>query len=302
MEIAIDIENVESNVNNIESDLPIGLVTEESALDLSVNVKKEEKKEVFVAEDDEKVIAELRSAYYSSLIKTIETVSKKLSATDILNIENGKIITSFENGYFYCDLSDLFKNNNLYLKDPNNVLKMLKLIKGNSDVYLLETKQKYIVMNYENNTKKQKIIIPKATSEVGIKLEKKDPGTLLYKTIMDTGIINNLINAKAALGKNYFNITIDVDSGEVLTIDVGDKEYNEYLIPEAGKNTRRLRTRELFPVIGRTETALAIYKDGDNYNAVSTASDTISNIDFQVSLTMLRKDDGANTANELKLI
>ena len=247
--------------------LPSECVEENASIEINLELTAEEMQTETVSsvsvEDDEKQIASIRSAFYGGLIKVLSIVSKNLSSDNILQIKEGHILASYNGGYFFSDLTDLFNKNSWNIKDPKNAIARLNLIKGNDTVTILEAANKYIIYNESKGVIKQKTTFAKAKdSETNADIIKSDPGELKYETSLDAGIVSNLVAAKASLSALHYNIIIDVDTYEVLELNV-NQEFDELLLSDAGRTTMRYKTQDLFPHASSAGNILKIYEKPD---------------------------------------
>jgi len=284
MNINID----EINDSQVSNDVPVDLFPSNSALsidDVELQVESQENPEEKEETKNSVQIASIRAAAYGGLIKIIETVSKKMTSSDILKIKEGQIVSNMSGGYISSDLTAIFGKNNWELKDPNGALKRLKLIKGNNTVSIYDDKTRYIILNEDKGFVKQKMFINKTLNNMETNnITKSNPGELKYSMEIEGGIIANLITARASLNIDYYNLVIDSDTKELVSISIND-EFTENFLTSAGRNIKKYRTLELFPVSKAEETKIDIYEDKNGViSSIVSFNDAVSKIEFQTVL------------------
>ncbi len=227
-------------------------------------------------------IASIKSAYWGSFLQVIETVSPGLGINDIISIDEGQLITTKDSGIIKCDLTSVFGKNSWNLKDPSLHLKILKLIKGGSKVTILETDNKNIIYNSADGVLKQWTAFTKPDAGQYDKVQETTLGDLKTKYEIKSDVVANLVAARAAYAAMYYNVTIDSETHEILSIDV-DEKFKEVILPETGRETERYKLKELFPVKKADAIILEVYnKNGAIF--IRTSNDfSLTTIYFQIA-------------------
>ncbi len=207
-------------------------------------------------------IASVKSAFWGSFLKSIETVSPGLGAEDVVSINEGQLIASKAGGVIKCDLSNVFGKNTWNIKDPNLQLKLLKLIRGGDKVTILDDGNKNIIYSSTKNQLEKVATFIKPNTKNFKGIVQVDVGEPKFTTAVSVDNVSDLVAAKGIHDALYYNVTIDVNTYEVLSIDVDDK-YNIVIKSDTARETMRYKVQELFPVKKPDSIILDVYdKDG----------------------------------------
>ena len=235
-------------------------------------------------------IASIKSAYWGGFIKVIETVAAGLGSEDIVSIDKGHLLTTKDGGVIKCDLTTVFGTNTWDMKNPNLNLKLMKLIQGGDKVTILEDAVKNTVYS---STGAEILTIATFTKPDTVnfsKVAEVDPGVLKTKTPITIGRVSNLAVAKQTYGSIYYNITIDKETYEILSIDV-DEKYKEVFKSETGRETFRYKVKELFPVKKSDTVIIELYDKAGQLFIRTTNDVTMTTIYFQIAAMKNEKRD-----------
>jgi len=227
-------------------------------------------------------IASIDSSFWDSFLKLIEVVSTDLEPTDVVSINKGKLLIAKGSGAIYGDLTDIFGNHTWNIKDPNNTLKKLKLISGGEKVTIMDAAKSNLVYSSVKGVVKSNINIVKTDIDNIQTVERIDPGELKHTFKINKNEVSRMSNAKKVLGAPSFNIIIDVNTFEVLSINI-NSEISYKFIDAAGRETMRYKAITLFPVPKvDTDLVFEVYsKDKDIY--IKTISNiTVTVLTYQV--------------------
>ncbi len=274
------------------NNLPIGLGLDIDDAETADDMKAFEKENVeditedIGKSDEAKIIATFTSTKFGFFTAILDILSNKMESSDILDITKGKVLASLEGGLISCDLTAYFKDNDLSLKDPRNAIKLLKIIKGSTDIAIVDDLRKYIIYNTFEGEPKQIININKSNDSQKMQLVLPEFGDLKFSQVLDPGDISALIATKAGYNALYYNIIIDVNTFELVEVNIEDKGTTK-ILNRKGRDLQRYRVKELFPVQKATQTIFKVFLLNNNDQTelmfLTENSNDISTIVYQTA-------------------
>lgn len=256
---------------------PVAATPEEvAATKAAVEKEKAENEEI-----DGQEIASIKSAYWGAFHTLISLVSPDLGSADIISIVDGKLTLSKDGGVLSADLTDLFGKNSWHILGPKEVIKTLKLIKGGTKVTIMDDGPRNIVYNSDGDVIKTVVTVTKPETTNVMKVEEVDPGDFKVRKELSNEMVSNLVAAKSALGALYYNIIIDVDTHEILSIDV-DSKFKENLLSATGRTTERYKVKDLFPIPKPDNMLIEVYNKAGQIYIKTLADLTMTTVNFQI--------------------
>lgn len=256
---------------------PVAPTAEEvAAIAATVEKEKAENEEISGQE-----IASIKSAYWGAFHTLISLVSPDLGSADIISIVDGKLTLSKDGGVLSADLTDLFGKNSWHILGPKEVIKTLKLIKGGTKVTIMDDGPRNIVYNSDGDIVKTVVTVTKPETTNVMKVEEVDPGDFKVRKELSNEMVGNLVAAKAAHGALYYNIIIDVDTHEILSIDV-DSKFKENILSATGRTTERYKVKDLFPIPKPDNMLIEVYNKGGQIYIKTLADLTMTTVNFQI--------------------
>ena len=256
---------------------PVAQTAEEVAATAAVVAKQ-------VAENEElngTEIASIKSAYWGAFHTLVQLVSPDLGSADIISIVDGKLALSKDGGILEADLTDLFGKNSWHILGPKEVIKTLKLIKGGTKVTIMDDGPRNIIYNSDGDTVKTVVTVTKPETTNFMKVEEVDPGDFKVRKELTVEMVGNLVAAKSALGALYYNVILDTDTHEILSIDV-DSKFKENLLSSTGRTTERYKVKDLFPVPKPDNMLIEVYDKAGQIYIKTLADLTMTTVNFQI--------------------
>jgi len=226
-------------------------------------------------------IASIRSDYWGGFTAAIETVSANLGSEDVVSIKKGKLVASKDGGIIDCNLTNLFGDQDWDIQDPNLNLKLLKLIRGGDTITIMKDGNKNLIYSSSAGKIHSSIAITTPDTTNFKQTELVDLGTIKTKFEIDKDAVKNLITARNIYSALYYNVTIDTNTFEILSIDVDDK-FKEVFHSATGRETMRYKVRELFPTAKPDSIILEIYDNAGSVFIRSVNDYAITTIYFQI--------------------
>jgi hypothetical protein len=246
-----------------------------------------------VTANNNRVIAEIKSAYFGGFIKILEFLSSGMGSQDLIYIEEGKLNTIKNSGFIFCDLENLFGKNNFEIIDPVNTIKKLKLCRGGDLVSILNDVEdnKYQIVTSSNGAIVDiiKVNKPQAVDPQAVKAPSL--GSKRFEMELPLEIVAKLLEAKKAMDANYFTIVLEKATYKLLAIQTTEN-YEHIFSTTAGEKIE-LKVFDPFPVTKAEGLIFEVYVD-DNKTENNINIQTISD----VSITSIRYTEIAQKKTE----
>jgi hypothetical protein len=198
-------------------------------------------------------ITRLSSANFNSVIKILEVMN---DGTDVVAniINDGKIKIAKNAGQLSTDISHLFGKKSWVLSNPGNQIKKLKLVAAGGDQIRIiadEFVDKILTMNTkggsEDIVKFASITRPDTDNLKDTPLT--DIGDRITSVQLSKDFVKELVNAKEAYDKTHYNVILDDETLEILTINIGGEDFEQKIGYTEGKDTSTYKCREIFPIV-----------------------------------------------------
>ena len=227
-------------------------------------------------------IASVDAVFWKGFLKVLEIVSQDLTAVDIISINKGKLVLSRGSGILSGDLTDVFGTHTWHLKDPGNILKKLKLINGGDRITIMDADSSNIIYNVKKGEVNSSLKVTKTEESNSIVIDKIDPGELKHRISLDVEQVIQINKAKKTLGAREYNVIIDVNTHELLSIDI-NSELKFNFLSSTGRETMRYKVSELFPVPNPENNVIFEIYQKDNDIFFKTLSDlAMTTIHYQI--------------------
>jgi len=239
-------------------------------------------------------ITTVSALFWNDTLNVLKQLTKK--NTEHLLIHNGKISLNYDYGVVNCDLTKSFGKHSVYINEPERSLKMLSLLNKEDDITIMDNTGEYIVYGSRKNSIRDAVHIRKFVhrySDIS-QLETKDEYS--SQLVVSTEIAEALINAKKVIESDFYRLVIDLDTYEILSIEIDGGAYVKYFKDATGRNTGSYKVPNLFIINKNFDTLIRIYNIDNSTNIhVKTITDTnIGPLTYTIEAKLQSNADSTN--------
>jgi hypothetical protein len=210
------------------------------------------------------LVGQLKSTFYSGLRTILEFLSQGMDSQSALNIKAGKLTLARKSGYIFCDLTQLFKDNDFSISNPVKYVKAMKGIKGGEVISFFknEVNKEYLISKIIANTATTTLKIPMFTEDAGAEEMNLYPelGAKIFEDEMDIGTVQNLVGMKKTLEANNFIINLDALTNELISIELN--EFSE-IFKVTTNDVIKYKVFDPFPVTKAENLILRIFRKSE---------------------------------------
>jgi len=158
-----------------------------------------------LAESSGTIIAEIQPALYGAFTKILSFLAQGTSSQDIVFIKDGKLNTRKSSGIIFSDMSDLFGDKSIEFIDPNNVVKLMSLIKGGEKISFINNNgQEYIISTIKDNKPDRIITLPIPDIAPTDVIEKPELNNCIFEMEVPVERIEDLVSAYKITEASYY--------------------------------------------------------------------------------------------------
>jgi len=215
-----------------------------------------------VVENETGVISRMSSAQFDSFIKILEAINSDTSAM-INNIQNGVITLIREGGTLTTKIDHIFGTKNWVFNNPSVQLKKLKFAKGEGDTLIIDDGSNDALISKKSTGETDSIFkLTKVENDFLPPSLSKDYGERKSSCLVEKDKVKKLVDAKSAYEKTSYNITIDMNSFEIVKLHLGE-DGTINITNEAGRALKTYVVTQLFPIVEEAYISLYLNNKGE---------------------------------------
>jgi hypothetical protein len=211
------------------------------------------------------LIAEVPSALYGGFVKILSFLAQGMSTQDMFFIKEGKLVSKKSAGFIYSDMTDLFETNDFEIQDPNNVVKLLNLIKGGDKIAFVKNSesQEYVISNIKDGEPDRIITLPIPDVHPDEIITKPDIGNMVSEIEIDVARIEDIINAQKVTDSSYFNLKFD-DQFKLYSIETSNGNFKDIFEKDNGVETKTYKLFDLMMISKPDTFKIRVYKNNND--------------------------------------